>query len=228
MKFAKAFENELSAAVKLVDEVRDLCNDCGRLLSQAVKQNKHQGEPFPETAIQFTRINHQTIDCIKQNIKEGYLVEVIALLRWHLELSQLFYFLWMNPEKYDRWLAGEEMRPKEIGSFFKREGLATWQETYIVWSNVTHGNGSAIENCYNYARSTPVDADQVLLAGHALRNLMWFGHKINNVSGNLLKNLINVSEYNPIAKRYNVLEEIVVAHSNQQNEAERQAGWSEK
>ncbi len=220
MKFEDAFRGRLSEAVKLVVEVREVCNSCGRLLDNSLNQGKHGDNNFYVTALQFTRINYDTIACIKHGIQSGFLTQSFVLLRWHLELAHLFYYLWKDQEAYRRWVQGEQIRPREIGKFIEEEGSATWEETYLDWSNVTHGNALYVENCFTISRMTPIDDKQVILAGHALRNLMFMGHKINMVSGNLLKELVDVAEYNPIAEKYNSLDDDIWAYSHKQNREE--------
>lgn len=223
MKFAEAFEDKLSHAANLVHQVRELTNSCGKQLAAVAKENSSQGHSFITTAIQFTRINYDAIPCIEHMIKAGNLSETHVLLRWHLELVQLYFYLWKCQSEYRLWLDGKEIRPKTIGKFLESGGMASWKDTYIEWSNVTHGNSEYVEKCWTISTTTPVTHDQILLAGQALRNLMWNGHRINMVSGTLLRDLINVSLYNPIAEQYNSLNTEIMAYSDKQNKMENEA-----
>lgn len=226
MDFADAFEDKLSQPAALVREVRELTNSCGKHLADVAKMDKGQHNQFLTTALQFTRINYDATNCIHSTIKAGHLSETFVLLRWHLELVQLYYYLWKNEAEYQLWLGGKEIRPKTIGIFLESNELANWKDTYIDWSNVTHGNSQYVENCWKISNTSPRTDELVILGGHALRNLMFNGHRINMVSGTLLKSLIDVRLYNPIVERYNSLEKQIFAYSDQQNKMENDA-WSD-
>lgn len=222
MKFQEVLNGELLTGTELINRIKKLSSNCGALLSSIIKNNEHQENQFHDTALQFTRLNYEALDCIFQCLKSGHISESYVLLRWHLEMGHLLFFLWKNESKYEKWLTGEQIRPSEIGEFLEAEGYASWRDSYLDWSNVTHSNSIYIENCASVSRMNPINKDQIMVLSQALRNLMFTAHKINHVSGQLLKGLLDVDKYNPIALEYNKLEEDIISFSEIHNKNENE------
>lgn len=206
MKFTDAFAGEFSEAVRLVHEVRRVCNSCKNLLRTTIGSGGHGEQKFVETGLQFVRINHDALSSIKDSIESGHLAQSFVLVRWHLELSHLFCFLWKNPDDYERWKGGGQIRPSEVGEFFTRQGMATWESVYDICSDVAHGNAKYIEKASGISYMAPIDVDLLSDVDTALKYLMITGHKINMIGISLLKNIAPVSEYNALAKAYETLE----------------------
>ena len=217
MKFEKVLNNELREAVDIIQRIKSLSNDCWRQLSCIVYEGKNKEDKFYETAVHFTRINIEAIDAIFNLLKKGNITESVVLLRWQLEIGHLFFYLSYNKEQYDQWLSGTQFRPKIIGEFLEKKGLASWKDMYTDWSNVTHGNSLYVENCAVVSKMTPLEKDQIILLSQLLRNLMFTSHKITNVVGLLLKPVLQTSEYNKITIEYNKLEEQILKFSEEHN-----------
>ena len=222
MKFQKVLNGELINGTELINRIKKLSSNCGASLSAVIKNGEQQVDRFHNTALQFTRLNYEAIDCVFQCLKLGHISESYVLLRWHLEMGHLLFFLWKNEAKYQEWVNGEQIKPSEIGNFLEAEGYASWRDSYLDWSNVTHSNSIYIENCATVSRMNPINEGQILVLSQALRNLMFTGHKINHISGQLLKDVLDVKKYNPIAMEYNKLEEDIISFSDKHNESENE------
>jgi len=217
VKFQEILNSELSKAISIIKSIKSLSNVCGRTLSSIVKEGKHKGDEFYVTAIQFNRINCDAIGAIFNLLKMGYISESTVLLRWHLELGQLFFYLSQNKSDYNKWLSGKQIRPKIVRDFIEKEGFANWSDTYSEWSNLTHANSMYVENCFIISKMNPVNETQIILLSQLLRNLMFLSHKITFVIDPLLKPVMEVSEYNSIILEYNKLEELIMKFSNEHN-----------
>lgn len=218
MKFESVLNSQLPDAVKILERVKALTNECGKLLASALK--KDENNQVCRTALHFTRLNYEAVDCIFMCLKAGHLAEVYVLLRWLLEICHLFYYLSKNCAKFIKWLSGEEIKPKTIGQYFENEGLASWKKSYAEWSNVTHANSVFVEKSFLTSRMNPENDGQILLLSRTLRNLMYTAHKINTTSANILKESISVEKYNVIAKEYMALEDQILAFSDEHNKRE--------
>lgn len=217
MKFEAALNNELSDAVLLVNRVRELCNKCCDEISNDLEEGTQREKQFVATGLYFSRINYDAIDGIMNSIKYGFIDQSMVLLRWHLELSHLYYFLWKDQEAYQRWLTGTQFHPKEISKVFIEKNYATWQKPYSIWSDITHGNAKYVENCLTISREARVSGSQIIDVARILRSLTFNGQKINSVSANILKGIADTIKYNPIAKQYNLLEHDILTFYEEQN-----------
>jgi len=220
MKFERTFREELRQDVETVSKILNLCNRYGKALSNVLKQGSIPKDDFLYTALEFTRLNRESGECTLDTLRAGFLVQCHLLLRWHLEMAQLLYYLWKNPPSFRKWLAGEQLRPEVIGKYFQTEGLATWREPYEDWSNVVHGNHVFVEHSNTIARMRSLTDEQVVVAGSVLHNLMFCSHKINHVSGKVLLYRIEMTAYNDLAKTYNEIETAVLERSEAQLQRE--------
>ena len=206
MKFTDAFTTELSEAVDLVHQVREVCEASQRLLRREIEQVKHGDNQFIGTAMRFLDINYDALLSIKDALEAGYLTQSYVLNRWHLEQAHLFYFLWKSPDDYKRWKKDEHIKPREVGEFFEERGFPSWEEAYDECSHVVHGNAIFIENSSEVSFTTPINATQLTEVNTVLKHLMVTGHKMNMIAMNLLSDLVSVSVFNPLVKQFESVE----------------------
>ncbi len=220
MKFEEKLNAEFPEALSILARVRKLSNLCGKTLTDFVERGDHKGDEFYESACHFNRINYEANDSILMLLRAGHIIESVVLLRWHLEVGHLFYYLANNRPKYKEWLAGKGIRPSTIGKFFKKQGFATWFETYADWSNFTHVNSRFVDCSYNLSRMKPTDETQTIALSRMLRDLMFTSLKVCWVNEKLLKRVLPSSEYVHIVAEYNDLEKLVLKYSEEHNERE--------
>jgi hypothetical protein len=213
-KFDSLLQSEFSRHMDVINQVADLCDEMGRLLSE-----NYGKEDFIDAVLQFAKISVETPMCIINSLKTGHLAHAHILLRWYLELAHLILYLWKDPQAYNDWKLGKQIRPRKIGEFFDSIGFATWKESYEEWSKVVHCKYEIVDNYHNIASRTPTNEVQSLILGQALRNTMFISHKCNYVFGKILQPHIG-NEYQKIALKYNELEDEIFQLSDEQNRNE--------
>lgn len=215
-KFESEFKDRYAKELSILHDVRSLTEESERLL-RVVRRH----EDFLSTAFAFARISVESIDCVSTCLRRGHIGQSYVLLRHYLELSHLTHYLWSNREEYEKWLRGEEVRAREIGKHFEKQGFASWKETYGDWSNAVHGNSVFVQNYHEICQAFPISEGQNVLVGNALISMMYIAHKLNYVFGKALEPHLQ-SDYGEFALRYNQLEggitECAAKHSRLERE----------
>jgi hypothetical protein len=171
-KFAGEFE----------DRIR-LINDILRLTDRLAKQLEANvgHDEFVPTAIEFARINAEAPASITLLAREGNLAQAHVLLRWHLEMSHLLWYLWRKPDELQKWRAGNWIRPKEIGKSLDARERKAMRGAYDDWSNAVHCNTEFIENHAVIAKVTPKTEVQMMIVGAVLMDVAFIGQMTNEL-----------------------------------------------
>lgn len=202
-KYDPEIDTKFSDYYAVLISTGELAEEYGRRLSLCAKN-----ELMARTLIQFARLAVETPDSVLRLLRSGELAPCYVILRWHLEMSHLCYYLWQNPTEHTLWLKGKRIRPRQVGKFFETRGFATWKHAYEDWSNVVHGNNLFVDKLHvTSCRSEKTDAG-VMLVGNAFVNLIWVTHKFNYVLGKYLISQRG-TEMDELSRRYNSLEERV-------------------
>ncbi len=220
MKFEELLNKEFPGAISTIDRIKKLSNQYGEILSENIKRGECKGDKFNKTALQFNRINYEAIDAILLLLNSGHLTESVVLLRWHLEMVNLFYFLANNKLRYEKWLIGEQIRPKEIGEFIEKAGLETGSKAYFDWSDFVHLNSPFVENSSFIAKMNIDENGQIIFLNRVLCNMMQIAHKINLVIDPLIKHFIPKSSYLQITNEFNQIHDLIIKLDNVRNEKE--------
>ncbi len=200
-KFSDSLNSEFKEYSDALFEIRDFTKEIYHLLK--VVQNKSK---ILETAMNFSRISWEAIDCIYYCMENGFLAETEVLLRWHLEMSHKILYLSMRPEEFKKWKSGKEVRPSAIGKYFQDLKFPTWEKTYIDLSNVVHANSIFIDNHFAISKENDFKGGQPIILCKILINLIILGHKNNNVCAKMLEPYMG-SDFAIIASKYNSLED---------------------
>jgi hypothetical protein len=214
-KFGDEWEIRFGEQLELLHDVSSLTNTMGRLLSE----NAGRGD-FAETSLHFAMMTAESPANILRTLRDGYIAHAVVLSRWYLEMAHLCFYLWSNPDAHKEWLAGKNVRPKDIGQWFNKMGFPTWKETYDDWSNVVHNNSLVVSAYHTIAARTPVSEGQFLVASQLIRNLLFITTKLNYVFGKTLKPFVG-DRYAEIALKYNSFEKRILEISDAHNRWER-------
>lgn len=208
------FGNQYSKFLSVLSDVNHLTNDFGRLLSE-----NHEKAPFASTSLQFARIAVETPDAIVRLLEAGNIAQSYVLLRWYLEMANLCFFLWKNPEAFEEWSNGDQVRPRDARQFISDCGFQSLASSYSEWSHVVHGNAKYVSSSWTIAQRTPMSEGKYLVIGSALINLICLSQRFNYVLGQLLREEIGL-DINKLAERYNELDNNILALSKEQQKAE--------
>ncbi len=220
MKFESILNSHFAAEVATLDCLKILIGVVGTTLSDIVDQTGSKRDPLLETATHFNRLNYEAIDAVYSLIKAGHLSESLVLLRWHLEMAQLFYYLEKNRDQYVEWLGGKQFKPEIIGKYFQEAGLANWKAQYEDWCNVVHSNSLFVENSYRIAAMCPVNASQTGRVRIALTCLSVNAMKIAHVIRPLVTPLLSSSDVALLEHEYRTVADIVETLVRTSNERE--------
>jgi hypothetical protein len=158
----------------------------------------------------------ESVDAIKLNLRKGYVSQAGILIRWYLELSHLFYYLYMNPEKLIEWFGGRKIRPGEIGKYFEKEQLQSWRDAYELLSNIVHLNQKFVSGHYRFFHETPKDQIQIMLVGKLLIYAANLSCKINAVLTKIIRPYLD-SDYSEIEEMYKTHEKKIIELWEQRN-----------
>lgn len=204
-KFAHEYESEYSEYVSIINRTIDFTSELKRLLGII----QHRTD-FIDTCLNIADISYDNVNSILLILKDGYIAQAQASIRFYLELSHLFFFLYKNPERFQEWKNGEEVRPQEIGKFFAREKLQTWFETYEELSGtIIHPSFLFVSKYYGISPSTPKDELQSVLVGRILLQLAYLACKVNHVLCQSVRPFLG-SDFQTIVQRYNGIENSIM------------------
>ncbi|MBN1212214.1 MAG: hypothetical protein JXA92_06505 [candidate division Zixibacteria bacterium] len=213
-KFVEEYNTVFSDYISILRKILTLTEKLKIILNDNCKESN-----FFNTATKFAEISIDTSHCIIDYLSSGYIAHSFILLRWLLEMSHLCYYLEMNPKEYEKWLKGEHIRPKDIGSYIEGIGFHPWKETYFDWSNVVHGNANFVES-YDVISKKSSKNNSIILIGNAIMNLIWFTQKFNFNFGQILKPHLG-NQHNEIVKEYNEIDDEITKLTDSQKNRER-------
>ncbi len=209
-KFTAILNEKYADRIATIEEIITMTDELGKLMAK-----HHKEDPFMETALQFALMNMETPGCILLVLEAGHIAQAYLLLRWHLEMTHLCFYLWKNPEMHKEWKNGNEIRPKDIGNFLKSNEYPTWRSEYEEWSNVAHGNHRFISQSHLLSAKRTTSQGSAMMVGQVLVFLMWNSQKMNYIFGQLLKEHIG-DEFTDIAARYNQIDDRITKMTNGQ------------
>ncbi len=203
-KFDEQFNGEFKEIVELIEEIAGLTRQIKGLLEIIVDRTEIIG-----TALDVADLSVESVDAIMINLRKGYISQAEILIRWYLELSHLFYYLWKNPSRFKEWLNGKKIKPKKIGEFFEKEKMPSWRDVYEFLSEIVHNNEKFVSYHYGVDINTAKDQRQIMLVGKLLIIIAYLSCKIDHV---LLKIICSYmgSDSAEMVGKYNLFEEKII------------------